>query len=190
MAVLVLAVVLVLAMLFNAPLTEQANPGLSPNPTKAPWYFMGVQEMLMHFHPVFAVLVIPLSLLAGLLTIPYIKYESDSSGVWFVSGKGLKLVLIAIVVASVGTVGGVLLDEFVVSNGAIGPPDMINTGLLPFAIILGFCAGFYFLLKTGFKASNNEAIQALFTLLTTAFVALTVIGIWFRGTGMQLMWAG
>jgi len=190
MAVLVLAVVLVLAMLFNAPLTEQANPGLSPNPTKAPWYFMGVQEMLMHFHPVFAVLVIPLSLLIGLLTIPYIKYETDSSGVWFISGKGMKLVLIAIVVASVVTAGGVLLDEFVVSNGTIGPPDMINTGLLPFAIILGFCTGFYFLLKKGFKASNNEAIQALFTLLTTAFVALTVIGIWFRGTGMQLMWAG
>lgn len=190
MAVLVLAVVLVLAMLFNAPLSEQANPGLSPNPTKAPWYFMGIQELLMHFHPVFAVLVIPLSLLIGLLGIPYIKYETDSSGVWFVSAKGLKLVLVAIAVATVVTTLGVLLDEFVVTSGAIGPPDMVNTGLLPFAIILAFCTGFYFLLKRGFKASNNEAVQALFTLLTTAFLVLTVIGTWFRGTGMQLMWAG
>ena len=66
---------------------------------------------------------------------------------------------------------------------------MVSTGLLPFAIILGFCTGFYVLLKKGFKASNNEAVQALFTLLTTAFVVLTTSGIWFRGTGMQLMWA-
>ncbi len=189
MAVLVLAVILIIAMLFNAPLTEQANPGLSPNPTKAPWYLMGIQEMLMHFHPVFAILVIPLSLLIGLLLIPYIKYETESSGVWFVSDKGLKLALIAIVVASVVTAGGVVLDEFVVVGRPVGPPDMVSTGLLPFAIILGFCTGFYVLLKKGFKASNNEAVQALFTLLTTAFVVLTAIGIWFRGTGMQLMWA-
>jgi hypothetical protein len=45
------------------------------------------------------------------------------------------------------------------------------------------------MIKKGFAATNNEAIQALFTLLMTAFVALTIIGIWFRGTGMQLMWA-
>ena len=190
MTVLVLAVILIIAMLFNAPLDEQANPGLSPNPTKAPWYFMGIQEMLMHFHPVFAVLVIPLTLFTGLLAIPYVKYDTESSGIWFVSGKGLKLVLLAIVVATAGTVAGVLLDEIVFANGVIGPPGMVNTGLLPFAIILVICAGFYFLLKRGFKANNNEAIQALFTLLTTAFVVLTIIGIWFRGTGMQLMWAG
>lgn len=190
MAVIVLAVILLGAMFFNAPLTEQANPGLSPNPTKAPWYFMGIQEMLMHFHPVFAILVIPLSLLIGLLSIPYIKYETISSGVWFISSKGLKLALIAVTVATLGTVGGVLLDEFVLTRGPAGPPDMIKTGLLPVAIILGFCTGFYFLVKKGFKANNNEAIQALFTLLMTAFVVLTVIGIWFRGTGMQLMWAG
>ena len=93
-----IAFVLVFSMLFNAPLADKANPGLSPNPTKAPWYFMGIQEMLMHFHPVFAVLVIPLTLFIGLLAIPYVKYDTESSGIWFVSEKGLKLVLLAIVV--------------------------------------------------------------------------------------------
>ena len=67
---------------------------------------------------------------------------------------------------------------------------MISNGLMPFTFILAVCAGFYLLMKKGFKATNNEAIQALFTLLMTPFVVLTVIGIWFRGTGMQLMWAG
>jgi hypothetical protein len=41
-----------------------------------------------------------------------------------------------------------------------------------------------------FKANHSEAIQALFTLLVTAFVVLTTIGVWFRGAGMQLVWAG
>jgi len=190
MALVVLATILAIAMLFNAPLAEQANPGLSPNPTKAPWYFMGIQEMLMHFHPVFALLVIPVLLLFGLVSIPYINYEAETTGVWFCSKKGRIMAVMAVFFASATTVAAVLLDEFVFRKMAVGPPGMISTGLLPFAVILAICTGFYLLIKKGFKANNNEAIQALFTLLATSFVVLTFIGIWFRGTGMQLMWAG
>jgi hypothetical protein len=100
------------------------------------------------------------------------------------------MALTAAAVATVATLACVLLDEFVLSANLTGPPNMINRGLLPFAIVLAACSGFYFLMKKGFKASNNEAIQSLFTLLTTSFVVLTLIGIWFRGTSMQLMWAG
>jgi len=189
MAVLVVAVVLLIAMFFDAPLAEQANSGMSPNPTKAPWYFMGIQELLMHFHPVFAVLVIPLTLLLGLISIPYIKYQDETTGVWFVSHKGRKTALLAVFVAALLTVCAVVFDEFASGSELPGPPDMISSGLLPFAIIISLCAGFYLLVKKLFNASNNEAVQALFTLLITAFVVLTVIGIWFRGTGMQLMWA-
>jgi quinol-cytochrome oxidoreductase complex cytochrome b subunit len=190
MTMVVLAVILMSAMFFNAPLAEQANPGLSPNPTKAPWYFMGVQEILMHFHPVFALQVIPLLLLLGLFFIPFIKYDADTSGTWFGSGKGLKLTLVAVIVATLATVGVVLLDEWVLASNTAGPPNMINNGLLPFTIIGAACGGFYVLMKKAFKANTNEAVQALFTLLTTAFVVLTIIGVWFRGTGMQLMWVG
>jgi hypothetical protein len=100
------------------------------------------------------------------------------------------MALIAVVVATAATVAAVLLDEFVIGANLAGPPNMISNGLLPFSIILAACAGFYVVMKMGFKASNNESIQALFTLLMTAFVVLTVTGVWFRGTGMQLMWAG
>ena len=190
LALVVLAVILAVSMLFDAPLGDQANPGLSPNPAKAPWYFMGIQEMLMHFHPVFALVVAPLSLVVGLLSIPYVHYEAETSGVWFCSHKGRKMALTAAAVATVATIACVLLDEFVLSANMTGPPNIINRGLLPFAIVLASCSGFYFLMKKGFKASNNEAIQSLFTLLTTSFVVLTLIGIWFRGTSMQLMWTG
>ncbi len=59
-ALVLIGLILFLAIFFNAPLAEKANPGLSPNPTKAPWYFMGLQELLLYFHPLFAVLIIPL----------------------------------------------------------------------------------------------------------------------------------
>ena len=65
---------------------------------------------------------------------------------------------------------------------------VISNVLLPFAVVLVICVGFYVLIKKAFSATNNEAVQALFTLLITAFVVLTIIGVWFRGTGMQLMW--
>ena len=58
-AVTLIAAVMLLAVFFDAPLEDPANPGLSPNPTKAPWYFAGLQEMLLHLHPTFSVFVIP-----------------------------------------------------------------------------------------------------------------------------------
>ncbi len=190
MALVLLAVLLIISMLFNTPLADQANPGLSPNPTKAPWYFMGIQEMLMHFHPVYALLVIPVLLVFGLLSLPYINYETETTGVWFGSAKGRKMALVALLLATAATVASVWLDEFVIHSSLGGTHGVTGNGLLPFAFLLATCAGFYILMKRGFKASNNEAIQTLFTLLMTAFVVLTMIGIWFRGTGMQLMWAG
>jgi hypothetical protein len=148
---------------------------------------VGVQELLMHFHPVFAILVIPLALLAGLACLPFIRYDADTSGLWFVSAKGRRLSLAAAALAVLLTVGAVLMDEYLLPAGI---PGFVSSGLLPFSLLLLVCAGFYMLLRRVPGANKNEAVQALFTLLATAFVVLTVIGIWFRGTGMQLMWTG
>jgi len=189
-ALVLLAVILVISMLFNAPLAAKANPGLSPNPTKAPWYFMGIQEMLMHFHPVFSLFVFPLMLVFGLLFIPYLNYESETTGVWFCSNKGRKMALIAVVTSIAATVAAILADEFIVGSALIGPPNIIISGMVPFVLVLAGCIGFYFVMKKRFGAVNNEAVQALFILLVTAFLVLTIVGIWFRGTGMQLMWVG
>ena len=189
LALIVLAVVLLISMFFNAPLGEQANPGLSPNPTKAPWYFMGIQEMLMHFHPVFALLVIPLILVFGLLSLPYFNAGADTAGIWFCSAKGRKMSWLAAVFATAVTVLAVMLDDFANAVYQAGPAGLVKNGLLPFAVLLTVCGGFYWLVKRTFKAGHREAIQTLFTLLVTAFVVLTLIGVWFRGADMQLMWA-
>ena len=72
-ALILIAFVLVVSIFFQAPLGEPANPGISPNPAKAPWYFLGFQELLLHFHPLFAVFVIPL--LVAIATLPKITVE-------------------------------------------------------------------------------------------------------------------
>jgi quinol-cytochrome oxidoreductase complex cytochrome b subunit len=190
LTLVVLAVILLVAMVFDAPLADQANPGLSPNPTKAPWYFMGIQELLMHFHPVFALLVIPGLLLLGLLSIPYINYEVDTTGVWFCSPNGRRMALVAVFFATIVTVAAVLIDEFVIDTKLLGSVTWLNNGLLPFVIVLAIIAGFHWLTKKVFNANRNESVQTLFTLVTTSFLVLTVIGIWFRGAGMQLVWPG
>jgi quinol-cytochrome oxidoreductase complex cytochrome b subunit len=73
-AMLVMTVGLVIFSTFiNAPLRELANPNLTPNPSKAPWYFLGLQELLRYFHPMVAgVLFAPTLVLLALAVVPYI----------------------------------------------------------------------------------------------------------------------
>jgi hypothetical protein len=134
--------------------------------------------------------VLPSLLLIGLVFLPWLHNPADTAGVWFRSRKGRRTASVAALVAVVATVTGVLLDEFWFATLQTGPSGLIRNGLLPFGVILGLSAVFYALMKKVFHANRGEAIQALSTLLVTAFVVLTIIGTWFRGTGMHLMWAG
>jgi len=189
-ALVLLASVLVFSMLFNAPLGDKANPGLSPNPTKAPWYFMGIQEMLLHFHPIFALFVIPALMLIALLALPYINYELNTAGVWFASTKGRRMALIAGVAAVIGTPLGILADEYLIEVAARLPaiPTWITNGLVPLAVLSAVIVAFYVFMQRKFAAGNTEAVQMVFVLVVAAFLVLTVTGIWFRGTGMKLVW--
>jgi quinol-cytochrome oxidoreductase complex cytochrome b subunit len=71
-ALVVLLAVLLLALLFDAPLREVANPFETPNPEKAPWYFAALQELLSHFHPVVAGVLVPGAIVIGLMALPYL----------------------------------------------------------------------------------------------------------------------
>jgi hypothetical protein len=186
------ALLLLLSVMFNAPLEAKANPGLSPNPTKAPWYFAGLQELLLHFHPLFAVFIIPAIIIGLLFFLPYLRYDADTAGIWFASYRGRRMAVIAAEIALIVTPAAIVADELVVDFAVWMPavPPVIGNGLLSAALILAGIIGFYWWMKKKYSATNNEGVQAVFVLLLTAFAILTLTGIWFRGQEMALGWAG
>ena len=78
--ILVTVVLISWAIIFKAPIEEPANPARTPNPSKAPWYFLGLQEMLVYFDPWLAGVVFPTLIIVGLMAIPYIDKNPKGSG--------------------------------------------------------------------------------------------------------------
>ena len=78
--ILMTVVLIVWAIAFKAPIEEPANPARTPNPSKAPWYFLGLQEMLVYFDPWLAGVVFPTLIIVGLMAIPYIDKNPKGSG--------------------------------------------------------------------------------------------------------------
>ena len=138
----------------------------------------------------FALFIIPVLMLIALLSIPYLNYQSNTAGVWFASANGRRMAIVAAACAVIITPIGIDADEFIINftTWMPGVPSEISSGLIPFMLMLIAVAGFYFFVKKKFAATNNEALQAVFVLFVVAFIILTITCIWFRGSGMALMW--
>ena len=188
-ALVVTAVVLLLAATWNAPLLAPANPGMSPNPAKAPWYFMGVQELLVHLHPVLGAVVVPLLGIGLLVALPALSGTARPSGRWFGSPRGARHALVAAAVGALATAAAVVGNEpFRSAKPWFGSlPPVLRSIALPLV------AGVFVLLAVAALArrrgaSRQEAVQAAFTFALASFAVLTVVGVLFRGPGMALGW--
>lgn len=188
-ALVVISMVLMCSAVFMAPLGELANPGMSPNPAKAPWYFLGLQELLLHFHPLFAVFIIPLSGAVVLLALPYLKYGDTGSGTWFLSARGKRAGAVSLMTAIVLVPLAIVLDEYTPDLAVRMPglPAIVSNGLVPFTIVLVAVSACSWMVKRGFGLIKSEVVQSVFILLLVAFAVLTVTGIWFRGEQMRLV---
>ena len=76
--IIVTAALIVFSTFVNAPLRELANPNLTPNPSKAPWYFLGLQELLRYFHPMVAGVLVPTLFFGLLFVLPYADRNPSS----------------------------------------------------------------------------------------------------------------
>jgi hypothetical protein len=180
------AFVLVLSILANAPLGEMANPGVSPQPAKAPWYFMGFQELLLHVHPLWAVTVWPILGVGALVGVSFWPGAVSPPGVWFGSQRGKQLaVRVAIGSVFLG-VGLLLLDDVFLSSGSV--PGVFSRGIFPTGLLLGGGYGFYRLMVRRFRYTRAEVVTAGFVGVTVLWIVLTAIGVWFRGPEMGLAW--
>ncbi len=86
-AILLTVILFIVSLVFNAPMEEQANPNKTPIPSRAPWYFLGLQEMLVYFDPWIAGVLLPGMIIVGLMLIPYLDTRPNV-GVGVYSWKG------------------------------------------------------------------------------------------------------
>ncbi len=184
-ACVLVAVVVLVSVVWNAPLGAEANPGMSPNPAKAPWYFLGFQELLLHLHPVIAVVLMPLALAVFFAALPYIRCREDLTGVWMMSPEGRRAGIAAVAAGFVVTPVLIIADEL-----RSAPADLSSglSGILPLIVVGAAIVAFVVALRRRLALPKEETVQAIVILLLTAMVVLTVTGVWFRGAGMALVW--
>src|SRR6516162_1607360 len=100
-AIEVLAIVLVVtALIWNAPLENLADPTHTPNPAKAPLYFLGLQELLHYFPPVVAGVLIPGLVVMALIIIPYFNINIEAEGIWTRDKKRRLSIFVGVVLPS------------------------------------------------------------------------------------------
>ena len=181
-------VCLLLGMAFDAPLKELANPSVPENPAKAPWYFLGLQE-LVSYSAFIGGVFLPAVVVIGLSLIPYVDREKFEPGVWFSSALGKKVAWHSLIF---GTVVSTLAVAFPVTFGWLrnwfpNIPQLIiiflNPGTLLTAAIVAW--SIRILRKTG---STRMSAIALFTCFLAGFTILTWVATVHRGPNWDFYW--
>jgi quinol-cytochrome oxidoreductase complex cytochrome b subunit len=196
-ATVFLLILTFLSIFVSAPLLERANPNQTPNPSKAPWYFLNLQELLLHMDPGLAGVIIPTMALVGIAAIPYIDRSPLGVGILGTSAKGRKIIGFTTVFTVVTLVGMILLDEYQ-GRGTVfglgswlgdqGFPREFTEIILPSIVILGAIATLMLLVHVMFRPTRREMIIALFTGFYVTYIVLTIFGTSFRGEGQDLTW--
>ncbi|MBL6960071.1 MAG: hypothetical protein ISR59_03105 [Anaerolineales bacterium] len=185
-------VLVILSLLKDAPLEELANPLITTDPAKAPWYFMGLQEMLEHMHPTLAGIILPALAVGFLISIPYIDYSREGAGVWFTSKRGKSIVGWTALYTLVAMTGFVLVDNAFPPRELLRDmlPNLVTQSLIPGAVMTFLVVLPLLVLwrsKEGIK-NAREVMLVLFTVLFITAVVLTLTGFLFRGPGFELYW--
>lgn len=186
---LTLFVCLALALMADAPLKEIANPGVPENPAKAPWYFLGLQE-LVAFSAFMGGVGVPSIVLIGLGLIPYLDREEAGSGEWFGGPGGWPLVQRSL---AIGLGSALLVESFIVRFGWIrewlpNTPQLVVTLINPGTILTAIYAAYSIWLVRRFQSTRAGAL-GLFTCFLCGFLVLTVMGTYFRGPNWVFYWS-
>jgi Cytochrome b(C-terminal)/b6/petD len=173
----VLTILLVIvSLVWDAPLEQLANPLLTPNPAKAPWYFLGLQELLHYFPPLVAGIVIPGLVVVALVVIPYFNVNIKGEPLWAANRSRRFLIFIV----SVG-----LLLIFLGLYRAW-------TVLVPTVAVAGLTIVSFFQLERPYSLIRFLRTRPLYWWVMTWFIAvsltLTVVGTFFRGPGWSWVW--
>jgi len=183
-----IAVTLALGYFFDAPLKEVANPAIPENPAKAPWYFLGLQE-LVSYSAFMGGVGIPTIVLVGLGLIPYLDRDPAAVGVWFGGREGRRTFWLS---AGFGLASVIALLAFTVNLGWLRAwfptiPQIViiafNPGTVLVAVYMAW--SLWTLRRSG---SIRQSAIALFTCFLAGFIVLTAMGSIFRGPNWHFYW--
>jgi menaquinol-cytochrome c reductase cytochrome b/c subunit len=208
-AVLILLSLVVVSIILQSPLEAHANPDRTPNPSKAPWYFLNLQELLLHMHPSLAGVLIPAGVVFGAIPlIPYFDRNTADVGRWFGTAKAKAICIFTSVYSTIVLIALVIFDERVgvkpmmqglasslhapiladvnpFGIGALSLPNVIVPMILmnfPILVLL-------ILVRVIYRPQGmRDYMIALFTGFVVSYVVLTIVGSFFRGEQMILMW--
>jgi menaquinol-cytochrome c reductase cytochrome b/c subunit len=172
-----LTIVLVLiSLLWDAPLEQLANPLATPNPAKAPWYFLGLQELLHYFPPIVAGVLIPTLVVMALVVIPYFRINIHGKPLW-AEDRIRRFQIFTLVVF-------VLILFLILSHAW--------TVIVPTTVVAGFATLAYFITPNQGRWQEFLRTRTLPWWVMTWFIVvslcLTLVGTFFRGPGWTWVW--
>jgi menaquinol-cytochrome c reductase cytochrome b/c subunit len=207
--VLLLLSLVIVSIILQAPLEAHANPDKTPNPSKAPWYFLNLQELLLHMHPSLAGVLIPAGVVFGAIPlIPYFDRSTADVGKWFGTPKAKPICIFTTVYSTIVLIALILFDEKIgvkpmmqalatmvhapilsdtnpFGIGALSLPNVIVPLIMmnvPILLLL-------ILIRIIYRPDGmRDYMFALFTGFVVVYVVLTIVGSFFRGQQMILMW--
>jgi quinol-cytochrome oxidoreductase complex cytochrome b subunit len=187
--VLCLAGVIIYSIFVDAPLKEAANALIPENPAKAPWYFLGLQEMVSYSAFMGSIVIPSLSVL-GLALIPYLDRDQKDVGIWFSGKQGKTVAIKTLIVGSVCLIG---MLAFVINFGWFRNwwPSISQLWIIlinPAVIWLLFvCAWSIWIIKS--TGSTRMGAIALFTMFLVSYLILTYVGTELRGPNWEFFWS-
>jgi cytochrome b/b6/petD-like protein len=184
-----------ISLIANAPLEGIADPMHTPNPAKAPWYFLGLQELLHYFPPVVAGVLIPGLVVAALVVIPYFNINIEGRSIWadarrrpLVIGGTLGFMAVIFALFGMGQLGH--------TATAVGKLDRALDLIVP--MVPTIIVGGALLLSSRFSAGSAKTFERwlvarpisfwIMTWFLVELIVLTAVGTFFRGPGWTWVW--
>jgi quinol-cytochrome oxidoreductase complex cytochrome b subunit len=183
------------SLIANAPLEGIADPTHTPNPAKAPWYFLGLQELLHYFPPVYAGVLIPGLVVAALVVIPYFNINIEGRSIW-AEQRHRRWVMIAVPLFLLAIFLLFDLKKLIESNEAVSRLDRLLDLIVP--LLPTVFVGGALLLSSRFSADSPRSLQRwladrpisfwIMTWFLVELIVLTAVGTFFRGAGWTWVW--
>jgi quinol-cytochrome oxidoreductase complex cytochrome b subunit len=198
-ATVFLGILTFLSIFISGPLTEHANVNKTPNPSKAPWYFLNLQELLLHMNPGLAGVIVPTVALGAIAAIPYIDRSPLGVGILGTSAKGRKIIGFSTVFTTLVLIAMIVADEKIGSSPRQGwgiktwlqdkgASELIYNTIYPSIVMLIAIGVLMAMVQQMFRPTRREMIIALFTGFYVTYIVLTFFGTSFRGPGQDLTW--